>query len=337
MTAHRLQPRGDTWRRKYQEPIEPESSKLPNLPPDWIWTNLGTIAEIKLGKMLSPKAYGEGLILLPYLRNENIRWGRIDFSDVKRMGFKDNELERYGLRPNDLLVCEGGEPGRAAVYTREAGAFMYQKALHRVRPIGRITNPHFLQLCFQYFAKAGTVMPRASETTIQHLPLERMEVLPIPLASLDEQDRIVAEIEKQFTRVDAGVASLNRVQAALKRYRASALKAACEGRIVPTEAELARQEGRAYEHASDLLVRILDERRTQWESAQLAKLKASGKKPIDNRWKAKYVDPDPPQLVRYLANEIPQGWTLRLSSSSQQLFSMGHRRKHLKTQAAFRC
>ena len=75
---------------------------------------------------------------------------------------------------------------------------------------------------------------------------------------------IVAEIEKQFTRLEAGVAGLRRVQANLKRYRAAVLKAACEGKLVPTEAELARQEGRTYETGAQLLERILTERRQKW-------------------------------------------------------------------------
>ena len=80
----------------------------------------------------------------------------------------------------------------------------------------------------------------------------------------EEQRKIVAEIEKQFTRLEAGVAGLRRVQANLKRYRAAVLKAACEGKLVPTEAELARQEGRTYETGAQLLERILTERRKKW-------------------------------------------------------------------------
>jgi type I restriction enzyme, S subunit len=86
----------------------------------------------------------------------------------------------------------------------------------------------------------------------------------IPLPSLPEQRRIVAEIEKQFTRLDAGVTALRRVQANLKRYRAAVLKAACEGRLVPTEAELARKEGRTFETGEQLLQRILADRRKNW-------------------------------------------------------------------------
>ncbi len=84
-------------------------------------------------------------------------------------------------------------------------------------------------------------------------------------ASRTEQRRIVAEIEKQFTRLEAGVAALRRVQANLKRYRAAVLKAACEGRLVPTEADVAKAENRKFETGEELLARILIERRQLWQ------------------------------------------------------------------------
>ena len=87
----------------------------------------------------------------------------------------------------------------------------------------------------------------------------------IPLPPLREQHRIVAEIEKQFTRLDASVAALKRARANLKRCRASVLKAACEGKLVPTEAALAYAEDRDYEPAAALLERVLAERRAGWE------------------------------------------------------------------------
>ena len=88
----------------------------------------------------------------------------------------------------------------------------------------------------------------------------------IPFPPLTEQHRIAAEIEKQFTRLDASVAALERVRTSLMRYRASVLKAAGEGKLVTTEAELAKSEGRQYEHADELLERNLKKRRAQWES-----------------------------------------------------------------------
>jgi type I restriction enzyme, S subunit len=128
----------------------------------------------------------------------------------------------------------------------------------------------------------------------------------IPLAPLSEQRRIVAEIEKQFTRLEAAVAALKRVQANLKRYRASVLKAACDGRLVPTEAELTRAENRPYEPADQLLARILKERRANWEADQLAKMQAAGKPPKDDKWKAKYKEAAAPDTSTL--PELPEGW-----------------------------
>ena len=141
----------------------------------------------------------------------------------------------------------------------------------------------------------------------------------VPLAPLPEQHRIVAEIETQFTRLDATVTALQRVQANLKRYRASVLQAACTGRLVPTEAELARAEGRSYEPADQLLQRILQERRTKWEAEQLANMKAEGKVPKDDRWKSKYSEPVKPDTSEL--PELPEGWVMDFFRPTSQFAS----------------
>ena len=115
---------------------------------------------------------------------------------------------------------------------------------------------------------------------------------PFLLPPLPEQHRIVAEIETQFTRLDVSVAALRRARANLKRYRASVLKAACEGRLVPTEAELARSEGRDYEPAGVLLERILAERRARWESQE--------------KRRGKYNEPSAPDASAL--PELPEAW-----------------------------
>ena len=112
--------------------------------------------------------------------------------------------------------------------------------------------------------------------------------LSVPLPSEDEQDEIVAELEKQFSRLDEAVANLQRVKANLKRYKASVLKAAVEGRLVETEATLARREGRTYETGEQLLQRILEERRAKWTG------------------KGKYKEPTAPDTVGF--NALPGGW-----------------------------
>lgn len=138
---------------------------------------------------------------------------------------------------------------------------------------------------------------------------------PLGIAPSQEQHRIVEAIESHFTRLDAAVATLQRVKTNLRRYRASVLKAAVEGRLVPAEAELARQEGRDYEPAVVLLGRILRERRRRWEETELAKLKATGKTPEDDRWKKKYREPVAPDTSKL--PELPEGWCwVRLDSVS---------------------
>jgi len=108
------------------------------------------------------------------------------------------------------------------------------------------------------------------------------------------------------SKPEAAEQSLLRTQSNLKRYRASVLKAAIEGRLVPTEAELARQEGREYEPASVLLTRILAERKLKWEEAERAKMKAKGGVPKDDRWKARYEEPAAPDVSGL--PELPEGW-----------------------------
>src|SRR5690606_21179918 len=142
--------------------------------------------------------------------------------------------------------------------------------------------------------------------TQQNISQTVIKSFPFVLAPVPEQRRIVAEIEKQFTRLDAAVAALERARANLKRYRASVLAAACEGRLVPTEAELARQEGRDYEPASALLDRILAERRARWEADELAKMHARGKPPKNDAWKSKYKEPAAPDTNGL--PELPEGW-----------------------------
>ncbi len=132
----------------------------------------------------------------------------------------------------------------------------------------------------------------STTTNISNISSSRLAEIPLSVPPLPEQHRIVAEIEKQFTRLGASVTALKRVQANLKRYRASVLKAACEGRLVPTEAELARAEGRDYEPADRLLERILAERRARWESQE--------------KRRGKYKEPVVPDASAL--RELAEGW-----------------------------
>jgi type I restriction enzyme S subunit len=133
-----------------------------------------------------------------------------------------------------------------------------------------------------------------------------VEALPFQFPPTLEQRRIVEEIDSYLSRLDAAVANLERARSKLKAYHSSVLKAAVEGRLVPTEAELARTEERDYEPAEVLLERILAERRRCWEENQLAKFKAAGIAPQNAEWKANYREPATPNTA--LLGELPEGW-----------------------------
>lgn len=152
----------------------------------------------------------------------------------------------------------------------------------------------------------SAINSKTSAITVKHLSSRTIAEIPLPLPPRKEQARLVEAIESYLTRLDDAAATLERVQHNLTRYRASVLNAAVDGRLVPTEAELARAEGRGYEPASVLLDRILAERRRRWEEAELAKIKAKGKAPKDDEWKAKYVAPVAPDESEL--PELPDGW-----------------------------
>jgi type I restriction enzyme S subunit len=142
---------------------------------------------------------------------------------------------------------------------------------------------------------------------INNLRREHLENIQYRLAPAQEQKRIVEKLDVQFTRLNAAVAALKRVQANLKRSRSAVLKAACEGRLVLTEAELARREGRPFEPASILLVRMLAERRRWYEATQSLKWSTTRKASSQNRWKGKYKEPAPANLSTDLP-DLPMGW-----------------------------
>lgn len=191
-------------------------------------------------------------------------------------------------QPNDILISIRAPVGPTNLCNIEA---CIGRGLAAIRPKKGIDAKYIL---YAIRSTVNDLTSKATGSTFDAISGQTLRSHKIPVVPEQEQQRIVAEIEKQFTRLDAGVAALKRVQANLKRYRASVLKAACEGKLVPTEAELARKEGRSYEHASVLLERILKERGERWEKENVGK----GKK--------KYVEPKAPDTSNL--PELPEGW-----------------------------
>lgn len=234
--------------------------------------------------------------------------------------FRDSLTEegaRLGrlLPPLSVLVtCIGATIGKTGL-TRVRSATNQQ--INAVVVDQRGVLPQWLYWGFKSPAGQRQIIDNASATTLPILNKSRFQKLRIAVAPYEEQGRIVKEIEKQFSRLDAAVEALKRVRANLKRYRASVLKAACEGRLVPTEAQLANAGGRDYEPADALLQRVFKARRANWEAGALAKIEAKPKAPKDDRWRAKYTAATSPGTESLPT--LPDGWAW---ASVEQLASL---------------
>lgn len=160
----------------------------------WPRKRLDEVCEIQLGKMLSPKSK-TGLHPRPYLRNQNVQWDAFDLGDVSEMDFSEREAAKFALRTDDLLVCEGGEPGRAAVWQGEIEPCYYQKALHRLRPLNGGVDSHFLMYRLWYGAARREFAESQTGATIAHLPAVRLAALELGVPDIRVQLGIVARVK----------------------------------------------------------------------------------------------------------------------------------------------
>jgi len=164
----------------------------------WEKKRLGDVCDTCLGKMLD-KNKNKGNPQ-PYLANINVRWGSFDLENLSLMKFEDYENERYGLKKGDLIICEGGEPGRCAIWNDELPNMKIQKALHRVRCHNNMSN-YYLYYWFVYAANVKKLEEHFTGTTIKHLPGEKIRGLEIPIPPLPEQKRIVEELDTLSQKV----------------------------------------------------------------------------------------------------------------------------------------
>ena len=251
------------------------------LPPSWTAVELQQTCVVIQGQSPPGSTYNADAVGLPFLQ------GKAEFGDIYPEAVKWCSAPSKIAEPSDVLISVRAPVGPTNLCGVRS---CIGRGLAAIRPDGGIPSKYIL---YGIRASDDDLRAKATGTTFEAIKGDDLRYHTIPLAPLPEQRRIVAEIEKQFTRLDASVAALRRTQANLKRYRASVLRAACSGELVPTEAELARAEGREYESADVLLERILAERRARWESQE--------------KRRGKYKEPSAPNTSDL--PPLPDGWT----------------------------
>jgi type I restriction enzyme S subunit len=187
------------------EPLK--STRIGLVPKSWSVEELGERFTVQLGKMMSEgaRAGANGGTQIPYLRNANVQWNRLDLQDVATLSFTEKEREKFALRPGDILACEGRHVGKAAMWRDEIPGACYQKALHRLRPKGK-DLPAFLLHCLYFCSITGRFVALTGETTIPHLPAEKLRAMEIAFPSIDEQ----REIADAINQLDRELSSLKR-------------------------------------------------------------------------------------------------------------------------------
>jgi len=217
-------------------PVPPADAPF-DIPESWVWVRLGEVADVQLGKMLD-KRKNKGTPY-PYLANLSVRWGSFDLSSLKMMPFTKDECDKFALHSGDVLMCEGGVPGRCAVWRQENSQIKYQKAVHRIR--SKALLPDFIQHFFEAICDSSRFASQFTGTTIKHLPRETLVQMLIPLPPLAEQKRIVAKIEELLPYIDRYEKAWSKLEEFNKRFpddmQKSLLQMAIQGKLVEQRPE----------------------------------------------------------------------------------------------------
>ncbi len=191
------------WFVRFRFPGHEHARIVNGLPEGWRRKALSEVAEFRLGKMLDQnKNKGD---LMPYLANVNVRWGEFELNDLREMRFEDHELETFGLKYGDIVMCEGGEPGRCAIWKDQLPGMMIQKAIHRIRCRDNMHHV-YLYYSLRHKGQSGHLATLFTGATIKHLPREKLEKVTIvtpPARLMDRFTEQVGPIEGQLKLLEA--------------------------------------------------------------------------------------------------------------------------------------
>jgi len=190
------------------------------LPREWGLATLGDLFQFQQGKAVSPKSR-IGISPQSFLRTANVLWGRLDLSALDRMDFSEDETIKLALRPRDLLICEGGDVGRTAMWRGEIATCCYQNHIHRLRP----KRENIFSEYYMYWMQAGLLLlglyiGQDNRTTIPNLSAGRLKSFVVPFPPLPEQKKIACIL----STVQTAIQKAERVIAATKEFKKSLMK-----------------------------------------------------------------------------------------------------------------
>lgn len=165
----------------------------------WNRIPFAELFDSRLGKMLDAKKQVGGT-KFKYLGNSNLQWFRYNLDNLSEMEFADNEIEKFELKKGDILICEGGEVGRCAIWNNEMPNVYFQKAIHRARAISNNITSEYTVMLFWFLAKFGGLNDYVTAATIAHLTGEKLKTIPIPVPPIELQNKYrdaVLELNKQ--------------------------------------------------------------------------------------------------------------------------------------------
>lgn len=190
----------------FGDPVENEKG--------WEVKEWGELFDTILGKMLDAKKQNSNDEIRRYLGNSNVQWRSFDLNNLKTMSFSIKEIEKLSLRKGDVLICEGGESGRCAVWEENNSDILFQKAIHRARVKTAIVEPHFIPFLMEILRKNNGLKNYVSQATIEHLTGEKLNKLSIILPPLSLQQSFAAKIEsieKQKAAISKSIAETEKL------------------------------------------------------------------------------------------------------------------------------
>lgn len=212
-------------------PVKPSGIEwLGEIPEHWATPAVFARYQAVLGKMLDEKQL-TGAHPICYLRNADVNWDRINIADLPVFDIEPDDVERFSLRPGDILICEGGAGiGQTAIWQGELDRCAFQKALHRLRPWSDDEDPRFFYYCMRNAVETGVVLAGGT-ATIPHLTGEQLRKYRFPRPPIKEQNQIVAYLDCETGKLDALTAEAERGIELLQERRAALISAAVTGQI----------------------------------------------------------------------------------------------------------